>query len=145
MILNTNIKPFLFRINNNLQELEAINLKIENFGPHSPRFAEILYLSILVKEQIYHDIDDVTSVIFCTPEVAKKICIVNEYYGYNFTLKEATDLLFTNQLNLEKADKTFKNIINQWIYSNYDANDVFDKKLEGHELTEADLLILKNS
>ncbi len=145
MVLNKDIQPFYIEIRNTPEELEVINSKIANFNPNSPRFLEILTISVEIKKQIYHDINDTTSVIFCTPEMVEKIMVANEYHGYTFKVKRANKLLFENKIDLSTTDKTFKNIINQWIYNNFDCNDVLDKQLSGLELTEVDFLILENN
>lgn len=139
MIFDFNTKPYFLKINTPEDKIVEI-FENTDYSNHQ----DIIDISAEVKRQTYHDISNVETIIFCTPKMVEKIIIANEFHGFDFSIVEAQDLLFHNKLDLSKADNTFKNLVNQFIYRNFDADDVMDKILENAELTEIDHLILKN-
>lgn len=137
--MNNQLKPFYLKINNTDQEMEVLQVAVDFTNR-----LDLIDISEKIKLLINFDISDFESLIFCTDEMAKNIAKINDFCKFDYTLKQADDMLFYNQIDLNKADKTFKTIVNQWIVDNYSVNDVLDKKLEGIEFNEADLLILQN-
>ncbi len=128
-----NVKPYYIEMLSTPEEFDfRIQFPTETFDP-----------SLITKDTSY-DIDDNRSVIICDKETLKDVKRFFKSTDLKFIIKEASDMLFMDEIDLSKATDGFKENLLNYIVSNYDTNDVLDKILEKgiESLTKIDKKIL---
>ncbi len=140
MILKYDIKPYLVDFLENTEEIielaknDIITLPIE----------DIQKIDLSFFDEINFDYTETKSVVFCSEKSIKSFLKTAKLIGFEVIIKEASDMLFMNEIDLSKADNTFKGIVNNYLKNTYSVDDVLDKILENGIgcLAESDKFIL---
>jgi hypothetical protein len=142
MILKYDIKPYLVDFLENTEEIielaknDIITLPIE----------DIQKIDLSFFDEINFDYTETKSVVFCSEKSIKSFLKTAKLIGFEVIIKEASDMLFMNEIDLSKADNTFKGIVNNYLKNTYSVDDVLDKILENGIgcLAESDKFILNS-
>jgi len=142
MILKYDIKPYLVDFLENTEEIielaknDIITLPIE----------DIQKIDLSFFDDINFDYTETKSVVFCSEKSIKSFLKTAKLIGFEVIIKEASDMLFMNEIDLSKADNTFKGIVNNYLKNTYSVDDVLDKILENGIgcLAESDKFILNS-
>ena len=141
MILKYDIKPYLVEFLENTEEItelvknDIITLPIE----------DLQKIDLSFFDEINFDYTETKSVVFCSEKSIKSFLKNSKVIGFSVIIEEASDMLFMNEIDLSKADSTFKGIVKNYLKSTYSVDDVLDKILENGIgcLSESDKFILK--
>lgn len=142
MILDKTVRPYFIKILNSKEEMIDIDQNVENFRPQLELFK--IETEFDIDDVVGHDIDDFNSIVICSNTDAVNIKKFAEIIGYKYKIRECSDDLFYNKIDISKSNDTFQKLIEQYIINSFDIDNVLDKKLAGIELTNIDLKILKN-
>jgi hypothetical protein len=142
MILKYDIKPYLVEFLENTEEItelvknDIITLPIE----------DIQKIDLSFFDEINFDYTETKSVVFCSEKSIKSFLKTAKLIGFEVIIKEASDMLFMNEIDLSKADSTFKGIVKNYLKSTYSVDDVLDKILKNGIgcLAESDKFILNS-
>ncbi len=141
MKLDYNIKPYFIKMLTPKAESAA---KINSVDRISDKFIEFNGDFSFIDDCVGVDIDDISSIIFCDIDVLGKYLRFTEILGLKIKIYDDIDTkIFNNELDLSKATKDLKSIINEYILKNFTIDDVLDKMNEGIKLTEIDYQILR--
>ena len=96
-------------------------------------------------DEINFDYTETKSVVFCSEKSIKSFLKNSKVIGFSVIIEEASDMLFMNEIDLSKADNTFKGIVKNYLKNTYSVDDVLDKILKNGIgcLSESDKFILK--
>ena len=141
MILKYDIKPYLVEFLENTEEItelvknDIITLPIE----------DLQKIDLSFFDEINFDYTETKSVVFCSEKSIKSFLKNSKVIGFSVIIEEASDMLFMNEIDLSKADSTFKGIVKNYLKSTYSVDDVLDKILKNGIgcLSESDKFILK--
>ena len=142
MILKYDIKPYLVEFLENTEEItelvknDIITLPIE----------DIQKIDLSFFDEINFDYTETKSVVFCSEKSIKSFLKTAKLIGFEVIIKEASDMLFMNEIDLSKADSTFKGIVKNYLKNTYSVDDVLDKILKNGIgcLAESDKFILNS-
>lgn len=141
MIVDYNIKGYYVRLLDSDEDAEILHNK---YKADEVKCKIIDDDNDFMFKSEYLDMENSQGLVFCTDEYFKKWLFYFDIIGYNYEYSLADDLLFNNKLDLSLATEKIQNIITEYIYTNFEANDVLDKINNNIELTELDYKILKN-
>jgi hypothetical protein len=141
MILKYDIKPYLVEFLENTEEItelvknDIITLPIE----------DLQKIDLSFFDEINFDYTETKSVVFCSEKSIKSFLKNSKVIGFSVVIEEASDMLFMNEIDLSKADNTFKGIVKNYLKNTYSVDDVLDKILKNGIgcLSESDKFILK--
>jgi hypothetical protein len=141
MILKYDIKPYLVEFLENTEEItelvknDIITLPIE----------DLQKIDLSFFDEINFDYTETKSVVFCSEKSIKSFLKNSKVIGFSVIIEEASDMLFMNEIDLSKADNTFKGIVKNYLKNTYSVDDVLDKILKNGIgcLSESDKFILK--
>jgi hypothetical protein len=141
MILKYDIKPYLVEFLENTEEItelvknDIITLPIE----------DLQKIDLSFFDEINFDYTETKSVVFCSEKSIKSFLKSSKVIGFSVIIEEASDMLFMNEIDLSKADNTFKGIVKNYLKNTYSVDDVLDKILKNGIgcLSESDKFILK--
>lgn len=142
MILKYDIKPYLVEFLENTEEItelvknDIITLPIE----------DLQKIDLSFFDEINFDYTETKSVVFCSEKSIKSFLKNSKVIGFSVIIEEASDMLFMNEIDLSKADSTFKGIVKNYLKSTYSVDDVLDKILKNGIgcLAESDKFILNS-
>lgn len=140
MILKYDIKPYLVEFLKNTEEITElaknamITLPIE----------DLQKINLSIFDEVNFEYTQTKSVVFCSEKSIKSFLKTAKLIGFEVFIKEASDMLFMNEIDLSKADSTFKGIVKNYLKSTYSVDDVLDKILKNGIgcLAESDKFIL---
>ena len=141
MILKYDIKPYLVEFLENTEEItelvknDIITLPIE----------DLQKIDLSFFDEINFDYTETKSVVFCSEKSIISFLKNSKVIGFSVIIEEASDMLFMNEIDLSKADNTFKGIVKNYLKNTYSVDDVLDKILKNGIgcLSESDKFILK--
>ena len=142
MILKYDIKPYLIEFLKNTEEIielaknAMITLPVEVLST----------IDLSLFDEINFEYTETKSVVFCSEKCIKSFLKTAKAIGFGVIIKEASDMLFMNEIDLSKADNTFKGIVKNYLKNTYSVDDVLDKILENGIscLSESDKFILNS-
>jgi hypothetical protein len=142
MILKYDIKPYLVEFLENTEEITEL---VKNDIITVP-IEDLQKIDLSFFDEINFDYTETKSVVFCSEKSIKSFLKTAKLIGFEVIIKEASDMLFMNEIDLSKADNTFKGIVKNYLKSTYSVDDVLDKILKNGIgcLAESDKFILNS-
>jgi hypothetical protein len=142
MILKYDIKPYLVEFLENTEEITEL---VKNDIITVP-IEDLQKIDLSFFDEINFDYTETKSVVFCSEKSIKSFLKTAKLIGFEVIIKEASDMLFMNEIDLSKADSTFKGIVKNYLKSTYSVDDVLDKILKNGIgcLAESDKFILNS-
>jgi hypothetical protein len=142
MILKYDIKPYLVEFLENTEEITEL---VKNDIITVP-IEDLQKIDLSFFDEINFDYTETKSVVFCSEKSIKSFLKNSKVIGFSIIIEEASDMLFMNEIDLSKADSTFKGIVKNYLKSTYSVDDVLDKILKNGIgcLAESDKFILNS-
>jgi hypothetical protein len=142
MILKYDIKPYLVEFLENTEEITEL---VKNDIITVP-IEDLQKIDLSFFDEINFDYTETKSVVFCSEKSIKSFLKSSKVIGFSVIIEEASDMLFMNEIDLSKADSTFKGIVKNYLKSTYSVDDVLDKILKNGIgcLAESDKFILNS-
>lgn len=142
MILNWKIKPYWVKIYNTKSEVEALMEAVSK--KIKPEEYQNIDLNIF-DEYVEYEFTENTSIIFIEEDKVKRLIGLSEFIGFKIDVKEVTKELFEGEYEFSKEHEEFFLLLDEYLQSNFDADDVLDKILRKgmDSLTDTDKSILK--
>jgi|688.fasta_scaffold392482_3 hypothetical protein len=142
MILKYDIKPYLVEFLENTEEITEL---VKNDIITVP-IEDLQKIDLSFFDEINFDYTETKSVVFCSEKSIKSFLKSSKVIGFSVIIEEASDMLFMNEIDLSKADNTFKGIVKNYLKSTYSVDDVLDKILKNGIgcLAESDKFILNS-
>lgn len=141
MILNYDMKGYYFKLK---QTEEESDILYEIYKNDVEKWQSIRDNDDFMRKSIYIDMSDNDGLVFCNEDCLKGWIAYFDLIGYNYEYRNACDLLFNEKLDISMANDTMKKTIEQYIFNNFEVNDVLDKLNNNIQLTEMDYRILKS-
>ena len=124
MILENTFKAYYFKLFNTVEEFDIL---FAAYVANKEKWNAIREDDDFQYKSFYLEINDIEGFVICNDEYLKKWIAYYDLIGYNYTYYSADDLLFKGEIDLSLADDKLKNTIEQYIFNNFDVNDVLDK------------------
>jgi hypothetical protein len=142
MILKYDIKPYLVEFLENTEEITEL---VKNDIITVP-IEDLQKIDLSFFDEINFDYTETKSVVFCSEKSIKSFLKSSKVIGFSVIIEEASDMLFMNEIDLSKADNTFKGIVKNYLKNTYSVDDVLDKILKNGIgcLAESDKFILNS-
>ncbi len=124
---------------NTKEETEAIEQKIRD-GEFNKFYDWVFYKDQISQSQILKFDENVDFFLF-DEFLLSKVITVTSKMGYRIVVQDVTIDMFNGN---EPIPEAIKDVVEEFLMTSFDQNDVLDKMLNGYELNETDKLILQS-
>ncbi len=139
------MKPYKITANNPIEEIYAIDQKVKDRAIYGSDYLEFFEAVDELDKVVSVPLSDTEGLFLLDDVLLNKVSSLLTKMGYKIEVKDATKDIFYNELNVSATPIEFKTFVDNYIFENFDSNDVLDKiSLLGIDsLTDIDKKILK--
>lgn len=135
-------RPYIITSYNEKEEFASLKAEVKINNP-----LEFLELTKINGEFIiltYFDISEKSEFVLIDDSLIGKVTTVLTDFGFKIIVKDVTEDLLCNKIDLTNAKEETKKAINDYYYYIFEIDDVLDKINNKIKLNEFDKLILEN-